>query len=174
MERYSFEGIKVEEKHYSSAREWVRVDPATECLSLEERDIATTAAAYGLAAAEEHARRKNGMELDFRNDKDAAPELAKLDALSLNALFVYCKKRVIKMSDVTVIHFGDAKNSLQTKVGWATVIAGKFDAVIQLEHLGVPITVYPDTRSAAFADFEKREAAGERMPAEEGEEDDGD
>ena len=101
------------------------------------------------------------MELDFRNGEDAQPQLAALDATTMNSLVDHCKKNVISIASVTVIHFGESEADLINKVGWATGIAKHFDAVVHFQHRDVPITAYPDTRTATFADYERRKGAGE-------------
>jgi len=105
------------------------------------------------------------MELDFRNDEDALPQLVGLDATSMNSIVDYCKKRAIDIKTVDVIHFADSERPLVNKVGWATSIAKHFGAVVHFAHTQVPVTSYPDLRAATFADFERREKAGERVGA---------
>lgn len=106
------------------------------------------------------------MELDFRNDDEAPEELKTVNVMTINTLWTYCQKRAINPLSIEVIHFGPGDAPLDTKVGWAAAIAKKFVAVVHFEHKNVPITAYPDTQSAARADFERRRAAGERVYVE--------
>lgn len=101
------------------------------------------------------------MEIDFRNDESALPQLVAIDATTMNTLVEYCRKNAISIDSITVIHFGESKAELINKVGWATAIAKHFAAIVHFSHRHVPITAFPDTRTAAFADFERREKSGE-------------
>ncbi len=105
------------------------------------------------------------MELDFRNEEDALPQLKMLDATTMNSIVDYCKKRVIDIKTIEVIHFADGDQHLVNKVGWATSIAKHFDAVVHFAHKQVPATTYPNLRAATFADFERRRRDGERVGA---------
>lgn len=104
-------------------------------------------------------------------DQDVSSELIHIDATSMNSMFTYLKKKAIDFKDVKEIHFQGSKASLEKKVGWATVMARHFDALIHFSHQGIPVTAYPDTRSAALADYERRGAAGERVDQEEDDDD---
>ncbi len=105
------------------------------------------------------------MELDFRNEEDALAQLKGLDATSMNSIVDYCKKRAIDIKTIDVIYFADSDRPLVNKVGWATSIAKHFDAVVHFAHKQVPVTTYPNLRAATFADFERRNQAGERVGA---------
>jgi len=107
------------------------------------------------------------MELDFRNEENVLPQLVAIDATTMNSLVEHCRKNVVNIVDVKVIRFGESESPLVNKVGWATAIAKHFSAVVHFSHREVPITAFPDIRSACFADFERREAAGERIFQEE-------
>lgn len=103
------------------------------------------------------------MRINFQDEKDAPPQLVAIDATTMNTLVIYCSKRGIAISSVEEISFGESDTSLLNKVGFATAIARHFSAVVHFSHERVPITAYPDVRTACFADYRRRNAAGERI-----------
>ena len=112
------------------------------------------------------------MILDFQQDEDALPQLTYLDGRTINSLIVHCQNKAIDPHKVTALHFGPSKIPLPSKIAHATQIAKHFNATVHFSHKDVPITAYPDTRTATLADFERRRAAGERIGNEEEAEED--
>jgi len=102
------------------------------------------------------------MEIDLRNTEGANASLVKLDATSLNAIFEYCRQRGFDAKIVNVVRFGESnRSSLAAKIGWASVIAQKLEAVVHFSHNRTPITSYSSIQHATAADYKRRADAGE-------------
>ncbi len=115
------------------------------------------------------------MIIDLRKDEDKALpiDLRVLQPTTQNQLVLYFKKYQITEHSITDIYIGESVSNAETNSILASNIAKKFGCRVHFECKGSPGTAFPSTQAAAHSNYLSRRAAGERVPVDGDDDDEG-